>query len=160
MFKAVTLDSKASVVSVADPAIDQNESDLEAWKREMTEDPYSWKKYVKPQGGQPLTVFHIGTIDASELTRIESDAGMGIGTIDPRPNQLYWSCFLLGIRGIDNPPVTDSAKDIPTVVRHGVSFVNPAWLNETFSRGLRMVGVGIGQHIYNFNQMTEDDVKK
>ncbi len=108
-----------------------------------------------PQDGKRLTVFHLGVIPPAELARINDDALAFTQRV--RQQELYWRCFLAGLRRIEN---WGSPGSIPTRKVGEYDYVEPEWLRDHFIRGRRAVALEVGRVVWHWNQFTEDDAKK
>lgn len=171
----ITPDASVGVISFYDTAIDHEGSEKKSEKvegkdvevtryfAERIKRPAAWRDSVKFKDGERPTVFVIGVIPSSELTRIEDECGIG-GT-SPKTRELYWRCFLAGLRDIENGPTAEVQRDgrmvreAPKVKVDGVPYVDPSWLRSTFVRSLRSVAIDIGQTVYWWNQLQDDDIK-
>jgi hypothetical protein len=151
-FKPVRLSDKTSVVSLYDSAIDQDKSDFEAFRKVAAQSPDKWREFVFAKEGETLTEFHIGVIPPGEFCRITDSYGITSGKV--QTEQLCWSCFLYGLRGIDN-----WFEEVPTREVDGVTYVKPDYIKKTFVKNLRQVAVNVGMYIHLWNQITEDEVK-
>ena len=151
MFKPIRLSDQTTCVSLNDPAIDPDASDLKAYGKAAKDNPACWRELLKMRAGQEPTVFEIGVVPPGELTRIMDEC---VNTKATRYEEAAWRCFLAGVRGIRS-----WSDDPPRVKRDGVEYVDPAWLAKTFARGLRAIAVEIGSFVYHWNQLTEDEIK-
>lgn len=149
--KPLTYEDQTVVISPLDSAIDTERSDIKAYAEVMMKDPAAWRKLIKPKDGETLTEFIIGVIPTEQLVRIHDECE------DKTGEELRWRCFLCSVRGINN--WANSNEKIPTIDRHGVSYVDPDWLSKTFVRGLRYTALHVGMLAWAFNNLTEDESK-
>lgn len=165
-----TLDAMTSVISVADPAIDTTNSEKKvidgvagnkpvlSYIQDRFTEPSSWRETVKFKDGQSPTVFTIGVIAPSMLNLIDDEC-------QGRSSQRHWRSFLNGIREIEAGPTVSVMKDgrtvqvTPKIEINGIEYVDPQWLSTTFVRGLRHIAIEIGMVCYNWNSLTESDIK-
>lgn len=154
--------SHTTCISMFDDAIDQDASNktisedgdnsLEYASRRLI-NPSSWRDSVKFKDGYSPTEFKIGVVPPSDLVSIEDEC-IGAG----RMRELYWKCFLRGVRDITNGPADENGK-VPKKDIGGIEYVEPSWLADTFCGNLRMVAIEIGQNIYAWNQLKQVEVK-
>ncbi len=183
MFKPSRQESQTSFVTSVDPAIDwekiiklQLDADpatrdstdftdaekrlkaVQAFKTRYQEalavDPSAHKELFKYKDGQAPTIFYIGVIPSDDAVRIEQECF--VGTPKVRLKELHWLAFLHSIRRIENFAAGEKASER---VVGGVSYVDPAWLKEKFSRGLRPVAQTVGMASWYWNQLTEVETK-
>lgn len=154
--KAVTMESMAAVVSVWDPAIDQKASNFKEYGKVIFS--CNWRDFIKEKVGLQTSVFHIGVIESGALCQIEDECGSTIAGTQLRSAEARWRCFNLGLRDIEH--WTDNDELLPKVKRWGVDYVDPKWIQETFVGHLRRVALDVGNLVWLFNQISEDDVKK
>lgn len=154
-FKPTRLSDQSTAVSIFDPAIDPDQSDLERYKNERGRNPAVWRECIKANPGERLTEFVIGVVPPDMFSRINDDCVPH----DPnrsRQQELGWRCFLHGIREIQGFESEDEAKVIKV---GGVDYVDPQWLKKKFSRSLLAVAIEIGHLIWRFNQIDETEIK-
>jgi hypothetical protein len=154
MLKPIEPQSTATVVWHADPAFEPMTRD-----ETMKFVEVNMKSFVKGRelltvkSGSTPTEFRVGVIPPSVLARIESDALWGSDRW--RMNEMYWDCFVAGLRDVKNSGLGKT----PKVERNGVEYVDPDWLEATFVRSLRGCGLFIGRMIWAWNIASDDDIK-
>ena len=161
--RPVSLDSSVSAVSLHDPAFDlvgKTEIGEDgkpqpmglAYVHKRAKNPAIWREVLTPKDGASPTEFVLGVIPAAELNRAEDECGLG--TMRFKSRELYWRCFLLGVRAIAGWP-----SKVPTKYRGDVEFVDPEWLAATFAGKLREDALDIGMQAWQWNQVAGDEVK-
>lgn len=149
MLKPLTATAHTSVVSAADPAIDIEASDMDAYGKDVLFNPSCWREHLKIKPGDKPTVFVIGVIPPDELARINDETERKYSS-----EELRWRSFMSSVRDIENWP-----DEIPKRKIDGVEYVEPKWLRTTFVRGLRVLALDIGLVAYMWNQLTETETK-
>lgn len=154
MLKPISPDATVSVVWHQDPAFDPERSRVKEYLDNRARDPSCWRDLLVVRDGQQPTEFLIGTIPPTDLSRFEEEAK--VWTSEPQIQRLYLMCFLRGIREIKNGPDPNPPK-----VRNGdgSEYIDPSWLERNFRRDLRHAAVAIGNLIYVWNNLPEDDAK-
>jgi hypothetical protein len=172
VFKPVSPQSKATVVSSHDPAVDwsaivareieehpklKDEEtarmafELRFVQDAMWGDPANAQKLLIFNGDHP-TRFVVGVVPPTELIRIQDDCKDKDGKF--REHELQWRCFLHGLRDIEG-----WEDEVPKHNVAGVEYVKPSWLQRTFLMELRNVALQIGAMVWTFNNMTRGEVK-
>ena len=160
--------STFSIVHPDDSAVDPETSDFKGFWEAIAADPSGWQNFLKLKEGQVPTKYVIGVIRPADLCRIEDECGVEMFTAKVKnPTQLYWKCFLLSLRDIVDGPTMEITTQagrvehrVPKQKHNGQDVVDPAWLENVFSRGNRVVGIFIGSVAYHWQKMTDDDAKK
>jgi hypothetical protein len=177
----ITRDAQVSCISLLDPAIDWERSTkaskedvakyVEAGKRppelaywvEQASRPASWRELIVCKDGQSPTEFILGVVPPAELSRIEDECGVGKTT--ERTRELYWRCFLHGLRDMRGGPTTEITVDgtktsgVPKKKIDGVEYADPEWLARTFAGPLRKIALEIGNVIWTWNLLGPEVVK-
>lgn len=158
MLRPLALDSSVAVIWPGDPAIDTEKSKLSDMYADSTIRP--WRDFVVTKPGELVTQFVVGVIAPSDLNRLEDENGRG------RFSSLAWGCFLASLRDLVDGPTLTSTDEmghvkqlVPKLKRGAIEYVDPAWLERTFIRGLREAGVFVGAMARLWNQLREDEAK-
>lgn len=152
MFKPILPEQSVTIVSPFDPAIDDSQTDMDAFGEVALRNPESWREHFKFKEGATPTEFEIGVIPTAKLIQIESECG--VGTDDLEEQKLRWMCFLYGVRNIRN-----FGQDVPKVKINGIEYVDPEFLSKNFTRNLRHVASNLGAQIYFWNMLNDDESK-
>lgn len=168
--KPLTNSDRISIVWPGDPAIDADavgedgEVLLDKYSKQCLTKPDSWRGMLKFKAGQQPTEFVIGVIPPQEMARIEDEARREMGD-DPVffSAQLQWESFCLALRDITNGPAERRnvngvwKEELPK--RRNSDLIDGAWLEATFTRGLRKVASHVGMVAWFWNNLSEADVK-
>jgi hypothetical protein len=152
MLKPIEPASTATIVYPGDPAFvpETDKDKAEAFaQRTAAGDHAAWREMLTVRDGQAPTEFVIGVVPAAELTRLEDEAKLG--RADERTRTLAWGCLLAGLVDVKNWPgeIERDSKGRPT----------RAWIERSFVRGLRQVGIYVGRVIWSWNQLTDSDAR-
>lgn len=182
MFKPTTMSASVSYVSIADPAVDweqvvaaELDADPElrdsaqashAEKCEIVEKRFQQKlsaavlrnpadaaTMLKYRAGERPTRFVIGVIPPDEMNRIADECKLGQPGALAR--QAQWRAFVASMRNVEDFP----GGPVPKKKVGDVEYVDPAWLRNNFSRGLRDVALDVGFVAWMWNQITEEEIK-
>lgn len=181
-FKPIKMSDCTAFVSTHDEAVDRDkliekylESDTElAGNESLTPQQKrdaAWSlfgfEFATKVGGQPsksLEIlefkegetpckFVIGAIPSEDLNRIYDETQE-----TPRhrgaAHERAWRGFLHGLRNIEGWPGEVKKRTVGEI-----EYVDPQWLRTTFVRGLRQVGIQVGQVILAWNELTVGEVK-
>ena len=180
-FKPLTMSAQVTYVSSADPAVDWDaivaaelelhpdvrdsdkpwdakravaeEKFLERYTVACLKDPAVSLSMLKIKQGEQPTKFVIGVIPPEEMSRIADECRLGGESA--MPSQAKWRAFLSSIRDVQN----FGAAPVPKRKVGDVEYVEPAWLNKSFARGLREIALGVGIISWRWNQLREDEIK-
>lgn len=160
-FKPIDLEEKVSVVWPYDPAVDRASSDIEACIKESGRDPESWRRHLKFKDGERPCEFVIGVIPGNQLLRLES-------LTRGDDQQRNYECFRHSLRDMLNsglesestdPKTGQRKREIPKVEVSGIDYVDPMWVSRVMSKTLRHAAVYVGAVAYDWNNISEDDLK-
>lgn len=161
--KPVDPDSSIQVIWPADPAIDEENSELEKYVENAVTDPGCWRELVKFKSGHEPTIFEVGAITTSKMAELEDAYSRSNGM-----NLFFWNVFLYSLRDIKNgPTVTTTDRGtgkqrqiVPKVKRNDLEYVDPEWLAKVFVRRLADVARHIGAFALAWNRLDDADIKK
>lgn len=149
MFKPIDKKAMISYVSVLDPAIDKDASDIEKAASECLKNPSAWASALKFKAGEQPTKFVIGVIPSEQIHRIRAEYVDQVnGKVDF--DSLRWAAFLACVRDIEG------WQSAPPKVGE---YVDPQWLRDNFVRSLRAVALEVGMVAWSWNMTNDDDVK-
>lgn len=151
MLKPIRNDSTASTIYSGDPAVEIENDSIEDFFMNSISNPSGWRDFVNIKDGQSPAVFVIGVIPPSELNRMQDECVRGNSV---KENELYWRSFLCGVREIEG-----WEGETPKVKKNGEEYVDPKWLESTFVRSLRKVGIEIGMRVWSWNNISDDEIK-
>ena len=160
MLKPLSAHHTVSAVWHADPAVDQDKSDIEGYLENVARNPSCWTDYLKFKDGQQPTKFEIGVIPPSTLTNYEDECYLG--KANQKRNTLHMLCFIRGVRDIkDGAELLGAEAEIPkTSPGAGLpEHVSATWVEKTFVRDLRQCVLFIGGLAWSWQQFGSDDAK-
>ena len=174
-FKPIRSESCTSVVSFSDPAIDwdrvadreiEESEEIRALEVEHSEKrTLAFARYIERVGpdtvrnpskikgtlifrdGEHPTEFVIGVIPPDDFGRIIDETEHGT-------EDRYWRTFTASLRNVTRWP-----SDVPKKTLDGVEYADPAWIRQTFIRGLRRIAIEVGKVSWMWNQVMEDEAK-
>ena len=149
MFKPIEKTASVTCISIEDPAIDLDASNMQEYAGIAIKQPGRWSEFIKTKPGEALTRFVVGVLPSDEANRIIDDCGLHRGEL--KASELAWRSFLATCRGVEGWP-----DEVP---KGADGYVDKAWLKATFAKGLRRVACEIGMYAWQWNQLTEDEVK-
>jgi len=163
--KAVNTEATLAVVWPEDPSVEYKDGKTIDDYRKLLESGGNWRECLDVVDGEP-TEFIVGVIPSTKMCSIDNKYMYGIGQVGA-----FWEKFLYGLRDIHNPgeltvtttdPVTGNkvGPRVPTRDFHGVSFVDPEWLEKVMARKLRLCALFVGSIVGPWNSLGEDDAKK
>lgn len=182
MFKPLTLSAHVSYVHSGDPAVDwaalvaqeldldpelRDNAGIEAQAKENVAVKRFMQKYVpavfkdpsqslhllKFKTGETPTKYTIGVIPPDDMNRISDECKAD--TKDVLSDQLRWRAFMSCLRGVEN----FGSEKIPTIDKGGVSYVDPTWIKQNFVRGLRAAALSVGHVAWQWNQISDVEIK-
>jgi hypothetical protein len=145
MIKPVDPQAYISVVWGGDPAIDQLASNLEKYHERSAKDAKAAREGLKFKDGNTPTEWLLGVTPSSEANAAEDMRGFSARA---------WHSFLHSVRGVKG-----GFDKVPTILRDGVEYVEPAWLAKTMVGTLRRCALDLGLIVYLWNNLSEDDGK-
>lgn len=155
-FKPLRLSDSTTAIASSDPAIDRDATGQEAfaeYEKQSLKQPSCWRDLVKIKSGEQPSIFTIGVIPPDEMAKILDEASMAKGQ-GTRINEMFWRCFLVGLRDVQNWPGKPEKRSVG-----GIEYVSPEWIKSQFIRGLRDVAQDIGSQIFYWNRLTDEEIK-